>query len=102
MFVYCMQVTIAVRVFAALGARIMIATNAAGGVNPNFKVGDVMVITDHISLPCLSGNHPLIGHNDSRFGPRFPAVNGCYAPALQVREGGPASESATIDPHWRV
>ena len=77
------QVTIAVRVFAALGAKIMIATNAAGGVNPLFNVGDVMIIKDHISLPCLAGNHPLIGPNDNRFGPRFPAVNNAYNVSLR-------------------
>lgn len=77
------QVTVAVRVFAALGAKIMIATNAAGGVNKLFNVGDVMIIKDHISLPCLAGNHPLIGHNDARFGPRFPAVNNAYNESLR-------------------
>jgi len=77
------SVVVAVRLFAALGCKIMIATNAAGGVNPNYSVGDIMVISDHISLPCLSGNHPLIGHNDDRFGPRFPAVNSIYHPTLQ-------------------
>ena len=77
------SVVIAVRLFAALGCKIMIATNAAGGVNANFSVGDIMIISDHISLPCLSGNHPLVGHNDDRFGPRFPAVNHIYHPELQ-------------------
>ena len=78
------QSTLAVRVFAALGCRVLVVTNAAGGVNPLFSVGDIMVIRDHISLPCLGGAHPLVGANDARFGPRFPAVNGVYAPALQA------------------
>ena len=78
------SVVIAVRLFAALGCKIMIATNAAGGVNSEYSVGDIMVISDHISFPCLSGNHPLVGHNDDRFGPRFPAVNQIYHPSLQA------------------
>jgi purine nucleoside phosphorylase len=66
------------RVFAALGARVLVVTNAAGGVNPAFNVGDVMLIRDHISFPGMAGVHPLVGANDSRFGPRFPAVTNAY------------------------
>ena len=66
------------RVFAALGARVLVVTNAAGGVNPAFAVGDIMLIDDHISLPGMAGQHPLVGPNDSRFGPRFPAVTNAY------------------------
>lgn len=66
------------RVFAALGARVLVVTNAAGGVNPGFAVGDIMLIRDHISLPAMSGLHPLVGANDARFGPRFPAVTNAY------------------------
>lgn len=58
---------------AALGCRVLIATNAAGGVNKGYKVGDVMVFKTHISLPGLGGQNPLVGENDDRFGPRFPA-----------------------------
>lgn len=64
--------------FSALGARVLVVTNAAGGVNPAFAVGDVMLIDDHISLPGMSGAHPLVGPNDGRFGPRFPAVTNVY------------------------
>jgi len=78
------DVVIAVRVFAALGCRCMIATNAAGGVNADFSVGDIMVIEDHISFPCLAGNHPLVGPNDARFGDRFPAVNAAYDARLRA------------------
>ena len=77
-------VALPVRVFAALGCRVMIATNAAGGVNADFRVGDVMVIRDHVSLPCLAGAHPLTGPNDERFGPRFPPLTAAYAPSLQA------------------
>ena len=71
------------RVFAALGAKMLVVTNAAGGVNTGFNVGDVMVITDHLNLPGMAGVHPLVGVNDARFGPRFPAVTNTYSPALQ-------------------
>lgn len=67
---------------AALGCRVLMATNAAGGVNPAFKVGDVMCFTSHISIPCMSGDNPLVGENDDRFGPRFPAQN--YDPELRA------------------
>mmetsp|Transcript_16819 Transcript_16819/g.18740 ORF Transcript_16819/g.18740 Transcript_16819/m.18740 type:complete len:301 (-) Transcript_16819:188-1090(-) len=69
------QVAIPVRVMAALGCSMLVVTNAAGGVNPAFKVGDVMIIKSHIYLPGLAGVHPLVGANDDRFGPRFPAVS---------------------------
>jgi purine-nucleoside phosphorylase len=62
------EVTFPVRVFKFLGAEKLIVSNACGGVNPQFKVGDIMVITDHINM--IPG-HPLIGKNDERFGPRF-------------------------------
>jgi len=63
----------------------MVATNAAGGVNKDFKVGDIMVIRDHISLPSLAGEHALRGPNDERFGPRFPPLGeGTYSPTLQA------------------
>ena len=77
------KVALPVRVFAAMGCRVMIATNAAGGVNADYRVGDVMVIKDHISLPCLSGAHPLTGPNDERLGPRFPPLTAAYTASLQ-------------------
>ena len=67
-----------VRVMKLCGIENLIVTNAAGGLNPNFKVGDVMVIKDHINLPGLAGRHPLNGPNDERFGKRFFALNNCY------------------------
>ncbi|MFN4197768.1 MAG: purine-nucleoside phosphorylase, partial [Flavobacterium sp.] len=66
---YDMQtVTFPVRVMKALGVSTLIVSNASGGVNPAYKVGDVVLITDHINL---FPDHPLRGKNDERFGPRF-------------------------------
>lgn len=78
--------------FAALGAKVAIVTNAAGGVNPNFNVGDIMVIADHLNLPGMAGIHPLIGANDARFGPRFPAVTNTYSAELQALAATLATE----------
>ena len=67
-----------VRVMKVLGIQNLIVTNAAGGLNPNFSSGDVMLLKDHINIPGFAGMHPLRGHNDGRFGTRFFAVNSCY------------------------
>ncbi|MGD9127479.1 MAG: purine-nucleoside phosphorylase [Planctomycetia bacterium] len=63
------QITYPVRVMKALGAEILIVSNACGGLNPDFAAGDIMVIDDHINL--MTGN-PLVGVNDDELGPRFP------------------------------
>lgn len=68
------QVTLPVRVMAQLGIRRLFVSNASGGINPTFRVGDLMVITDHINLL----PNPLIGPNLDELGPRFPDMHNCY------------------------
>ena len=69
-----------VRVMKLLGVRSLIVTNAAGGVNTNFQVGDLMLIEDHINF---MGTNPLIGPNDAEFGPRFCDMSYTYTPSLR-------------------
>jgi len=69
------QVTFPVRVMARLGISTLIVSNACGGLNPLFRSGDLMLITDHINL---IGHNPLIGKHDDRLGPRFPDMFECY------------------------
>ncbi|ODQ63147.1 purine nucleoside phosphorylase-like protein [Nadsonia fulvescens var. elongata DSM 6958] len=74
-----------VRVFAQLGIKTLIATNAAGGLRSGFQVGDLMVLNDHLNMPGLVGFHPLRGSNDDRFGVRFPPLSDAYS--LELRQG---------------
>ncbi|MFF2886941.1 purine-nucleoside phosphorylase [Paenibacillus sp. NPDC057967] len=73
------HVTFPVRVLKALGVNQLIVTNAAGGVNVEFEVGDLMLITDHINH---MGTNPLIGSNDKEVGPRFPDMSEAYSKRL--------------------
>lgn len=76
------QVAFPARVLCAMKPNALVVTNAAGGINLDFKVGDLMAITDHINL---SGWNALVGHNDERFGPRFPDMSHAYDPALRAK-----------------
>lgn len=78
-----------VRVMKQLGVQTLILTNAAGGINTGFQVGDLMLIQDHINF---LGFNPLIGANDHRIGPRFCDMTYAYTPALQKLARQAASE----------
>jgi len=77
------QVALPVRVMHELGITRLIVTNAAGGLNPSFRAGDLMLIVDHIGLSAMVGHNPLWGPNDDSLGPRFPAMSKAYDPALR-------------------
>ena len=73
-------VTFPARALGRLGVRTLILTNAAGGINFDFKPGTLMLMDDHINL---MGDNPLVGANDGRFGPRFPDMTAVYAKRLR-------------------
>lgn len=72
------RVTLPVRVMKRLGIGTMIVTNAAGGVNPGFEPGQVMLITDHLNFMGMTGSNPLMGPNLDELGPRFPDMSQAY------------------------
>jgi len=76
------EVVFPIRVMAALGARTLVLTNAAGGMHPEDRVGNLVVIEDHLSLAIASGLDPLRGPNDPAAGPRFVSMNRAYDPGL--------------------
>ena len=75
------EITFPIRVFARMGIRAVILTNAAGGMNLSYSQGALVLIRDHINL---QGTNPLIGHNDDRFGPRFPDMTSAYDPQYRA------------------
>lgn len=78
------QITLPVRVMQRLGLEMMFVTNAAGGVNPDFVPGDVMLITDNLNMVGMTGANPLIGPNIDELGPRFPDMSRQYDPELMA------------------
>lgn len=88
------QITMPVRVMQLLGIETLILTNAAGGLNPDFSAGDLMLISDHLNFLGMAGHNPLRGPNDAEAGPRFPDMTHPYDLNLRAlaREVGAAEE----------
>ena len=86
------QLTMPIRVMRRLGIETVVLTNAAGGLNPNFSAGDLMLIRDHINMLGLSGHNPLRGPNDDKIGPRFPDMTTPYDAELRQLARDVASE----------
>jgi purine-nucleoside phosphorylase len=95
------QVTFPIRVMYALGVNTVILTNAAGGLNENYRVGDLMLLNDHINFVGMSGNNPLIGPNDDSVGPRFLGMAQTYDRDLR-RLAHQAADQAGITLHEGV
>jgi purine-nucleoside phosphorylase len=76
------HVTLPIRVMKRLGIETLIITNAAGGVNPDFHPGEVMLITDHLNFMGMTGANPLMGPNLEELGPRFPDMSQAYDRSL--------------------
>ena len=76
------RVVFGVRVLGALGIRSLVVTNAAGGINPDFEPGQLVLISDHVNL---QGTSALVGPNDESLGPRFPDMSDAYDPELRAR-----------------
>lgn len=90
------QITLPVRVMQRLGPEIMIVTNAAGGVSPDFTPGDVMLITDNLNLMGMTGMNPLIGPNLDELGPRFPDMSQAYDRKLLDIARDAASQNSIV------
>uniref|UniRef100_A0A3Q0S809 Purine nucleoside phosphorylase n=1 Tax=Amphilophus citrinellus TaxID=61819 RepID=A0A3Q0S809_AMPCI len=91
------KITLPMRVFKLMGVETMIMTNAAGGLNQDYKVGDIMIIKDHINMPGFSGVNPLSGPNDDRFGLRFPCMSDAYDRKLRKLAHDVAAELGYSD-----
>ncbi len=91
------QVTFPIRVMQRMGIDTLILTNAAGGANASFAVGDLMLIEDQISIPGMAGQNPLMGPNMTEFGTRFPAANRTYTKELrQLADGVAAAQGLDL------
>jgi purine-nucleoside phosphorylase len=96
-----LEVTFPIRVMKLLGVDILILTNAAGGLNPAYRTGDLMLFNDHINMVGMAGNNPLTGPNDTRFGERFIGMVQTYDRALRAQARDTAKEH-TIPLHEGV
>lgn len=92
---YSMQeITLPVRVMKRLGIKLLVASNAAGGLNPEFNAGEIMIIKDHINF---MGTNPLIGPNYDEFGPRFPDMSEVYdRDLMELLEKAAASQGIKV------
>lgn len=88
-----LAVTFAIRVLQALGVTTLVLTNAAGGLDPQFQAGDIMLIDDHINL---TGANPLIGAHDPAWGERFPLMTSAYRPDLHARVAAAAAAAGIV------
>lgn len=86
------QVTLPIRIMQRLGIEMLFVTNAAGGVNPNFVPGDVMLINDNLNLIGMTGANPLFGPNIDEIGPRFPDMSQAYDRELMTKARKAASD----------
>ena len=77
-------VALPVTVMRCLQVKLLIVTNAAGGLNPDYHAGDVVVVADHVAIPQIAGKNPLIGPNDEELGPRFPPTSDMYPEDLRM------------------
>jgi purine-nucleoside phosphorylase len=82
-----------IRVMQRLGVKTLVVTNAAGGLDPAYRPGDLMLIKDHINLPGLTGNNPLTGPNNELLGTRFPSMTNAYDRNLRRLARAVAQES---------
>lgn len=85
-------VVLPVNVMRCLLVKVVLITNAAGGLNPNYNVGDVCCVDDHMAIPQLAGKNPLVGPNDDELGPRFPPTSNAYPDSLRLAAGQAAKE----------
>jgi len=77
-------VVLPVYVMRCLTVKVVMVTNAAGGLNSSYEVGNVVCISDHLAIPQLAGKNPLVGPNDDELGPRFPATSNAYPKNLRL------------------
>lgn len=93
------RVVFPIYVMKAIGARTLVITNAAGGMNREFRAGDLMLITDHINM---TGANPLIGPNDNDLGVRFPDMSQAYTPRLRELARQAAEQMRASDDSFRL